>query len=234
MNLRHFLPIFTAIALSGLSPADEIHLNLAETPDRVGTYYIADKENSGEVSGPQQARILQIDNNAWPMRVGDWKADLGQGGYMVKYFLLYHLPPLEGKKLKQATLRLFLHQIQHETTEKPLPPVWLFHAQDWADENWNADSQGLRHHHFSDNESFSQKLQLCTSDARVSDFLELDVSKWILSDYQRKTEPVAAFRLEIGDHETLDISDDASNSYTFGGTSLQAPRTLPTLILSFE
>jgi hypothetical protein len=154
---------------------------------------------------------------------------------MVKYFLLFHLPALEGKKLERATLRLFLFQVGHEASDK-LPPAWLVHAKEWPDEDWTADPSlhGLQYLHFSDKETFSKKLPLSDPESVVGKFIELDVTKMILSDYKRKGEPVAAFRLEVGDPETLDISDQLSNSYTFGGTGMEAPKTLPTLILSAD
>ncbi len=216
------------------SRADDIRLNLLESPERVGTYYIADKENSGEVSGAQQGRVLCIDQKGFPMHVGDWAAS-DSPGYMVKYFLLFHLPPAEGKKLTRATLRLFLSQIRHDSTEKPLPPASLIHAETWQDALWTTDSEfhGLQTLHFGDQEAFSNATPLCGPDSKTG-FLDIDVTSMIGADYQRDSEPVAAFRMEMADHETLDITDNLGNSYNFWGTMPQIPDRLSTLVLTFE
>jgi len=229
------LPLLTVIAgLSAATAADEIRLNLLESPERVGTYYIADKENSGEVSGAQQGKVLCIDQKGFPMHVGDWAAS-DSPGYMVKYFLLFHLPAAEGKKLARATLRLFLSQIRHDSTEKPLPPASLIHAENWQDALWTTDSEfhGLQTLHFADQEAFSSATPLCGPDSKTG-FIDIDVTSMIERDYQRDSEPVAAFRMEMADHETLDITDNLGNSYNFWGTMPQIPDRLPTLVLTFE
>jgi len=214
--------------------AGEIRLNLEESPDRVGTYYIADKENSGTVTGPQTGKILRIDDKGWPIHVGDWAAQEGPG-YMVKYFLLFRLPALEGKKLARATLRLYLTQIRHDSTEKPLPPARLVHAEDWQDARWSADSEfhGLQTLHFADQEAFSNSAPLCGPDSKPG-FIEIDVTGMVGTDYKRDPEPVAAFRLEMADPETLDSTDGLGNSYNIWGPMPQTQDRLPTLVLSFE
>lgn len=235
MKYQHLLPGLAIMALFPSSiMADDILLNLEKSPDQVGAYYIADKDNSGEVTGPQQGRVSCIDQKGFPMHVGDWAAT-ETPGYMVKYFLLFHLPSVEGKKLAHATLRLSLSQVQHDAVEKPLPPAWLFHANDWQDEVWATDSgfHGLQTRHFADQEAFSTKIPLCGPDTKPG-MIDLDVTEMIKSDYRRNPEPVAAFRMEMTDHESLDITDGYGNSYNFWGTMLQAPDRIPTLVLSFE
>lgn len=230
--------LLRCLAVAAMIPltarAEEIRLNLAESPDRVGTYYIADKVNSGEVSGAQKGQVLCIDQKGFPMHVGDWAAS-DSPGYMVKYFLLFHLPAVEGKKLTRATLRLFLSQIRHDTTEKPLPPASLIHAENWQDARWSVDSEfhGLQPLHFADQEAFSNSTPLCEPDSKTG-FIDIDVTNMVGADYQRDPEPVAAFRMEIGNPETLDITDNLGNSYNFWGTMPQIPDRLPTLVLSFE
>lgn len=81
---------------------------------------------------------------------------------------------------------------------------------------------------------FSTKLPLSSSDSVAGQLIELDVTKMILSDYKRKSEPVAAFRLEVADPEKLDITDEAYNSHVFWGSGMESPKALPTLILSFQ
>ncbi|TSA36782.1 MAG: hypothetical protein D4R65_02170 [Verrucomicrobiaceae bacterium] len=231
-SLLRFLAVTACIPLAAW--ADEIRLNLMDSPDRVGTYYIADKENSGTVTGPQQGQILHIDEKGWPIHVGDWAAQDGPG-YMVKYFLLFHLPQAEGKKLTRATLRLYLTQIRHDATENPLPQALLVHAEDWQDTRWSADSEfhGLQALHFADQEAFSNSVPLCGPDSKPG-FIDIDVTGMIESDYRRDPEPVTAFRLEMADHETLDSTDGLGNSYNFWGPMPQTQDRLPTLVLSFE
>jgi len=223
-----------AVMIPLIVRADEIRLNLLESPERVGTYYIADKTNSGEVSGAQQGRVLCIDQKEFPMHVGDWAAN-DSSGYMVKYFLLFHLPSGEGKKLVRATLRLFLSQIRHDATEKPLPPAHLVHAENWQDALWTTDAgfHGLQTLHFADQEAFSNGTLLCGPDSKTGS-IDIDVTDMIRADYHRDSDPVAAFRMEMTGHETLDVADNLGNSYNFWGTMPQIPGRLPTLVLSFE
>jgi len=232
--MKMILCLLASATLSASLPAGEIRLNLEESPDRVGTYYIADKENFGTVSGPQQVKVLHIDDKGWPIHVGDWAAQEGPG-YMVKYFLLFHLPPAEGKKLTRATLRLYLTQIRHDATETPLPQALLVHAEDWPDARWSANSEfhGLQTLHFADQEAFSNSAPLCGPDSKPG-FIDIDVTGMIDSDYRRESEPVTAFRLEMADHETLDSTDGLGNSYNFWGPVPQTQDRLPTLVLSFE
>lgn len=229
--MKHLLPCLAAIAwLPCISMADEIHLNPMETPDQVRAYLIEDMGNLGEVSGPQE-RVERIDQAPVSLHVGDL-VDRAR-----KNFLLFHLPsPPAGKKVTCATLRLFLTGIEHEAADKPLPPAWLFHAGEWPDESWLADTDwhGLLPVHFADNEVFSQKIALCGPDDRPG-FIDLDVTGMIQSDYQRHDKPVAAFRLEISDREALDCSDESTNQYKFFGPGqLNAPDGANSLVLSFD
>jgi hypothetical protein len=135
-------------------------------------------------------------------------------------------------------VRLFLSQVVHEAEDKPLPPAWLFHAKAWPDEAWLSDPKGhgLQTSHFSDKEIFSEKLPLCGPDDRL-DFIEIDVTAMIESDYQRNPQPVAVFRLEISDYEALDIADSFVNAYRFSGPGAaikNQPDKVPTLILSVD
>lgn len=90
MTPQHlFLFLATTALLSSTTRSEDIRLNLAETPDRTGAYYIADKDNSDEVPAAPHGRVLCIDQRSFPMHVGDWAAT-DSLGYMVKYFLLFH------------------------------------------------------------------------------------------------------------------------------------------------
>lgn len=232
----HILPgiLVCFAAFSPVSNADEIHLNSVETPDQVATFYIDDHQNSGEVSGPQNL-IAIIDQHPYAITVGDIGSD-SVAGRIRKDFLLFALPSLQGKKLTEAKLRLFLGNLQHEAGEKPLPPAWIFHASKWDDVMWTADPRwhGLQTFHFGDTEIFSKKLPLCGS-ADKPGFVELDVTEMIRSDYDRGASPVAAFRMEISDRENLDAADQMANNYNFWGPGmLQFPDKVPALLLSFQ
>jgi len=223
------------ICFSGLAIADEVGLNLMEAPEQIASYYICDLENSGEPFGAQSG-VCRMDDKSFPMHVGDWRQG-ETAGCVVKYFLLFRLPPAEGRALKHATLRLFLGQVLHEVADKPMPPAFLFHAPEWPDEAWTSDGRnhGLQTSHFGDDATFSQNVPLCGPDSRVPGFLELDVTSMIQTDYQRSEQPVAAFRLEMADHESLDITDDLQNSYNFWGPGmLDIPERGPSLVLSFD
>lgn len=210
--------------------ADEIHLSSVETPDQMEGCYIDAFTNSGETS-PQNPIPLEVD----AIQVGDVKGT-GMPGRIRKGFLLFRLPALDGKKLSGATLRLFLGIVLHEKKDQPMPPLWLFHAGQWADESWLSapPMRGLRPSHFSDTDAFGDKIPFWDQDAKPG-VIELDVTTMIRRDYGRSAEPVAAFRMEVSDPETLDITDEYSNSYNFYGPGmLQKPERVPTLILSFE
>jgi len=229
------LPLLSVIlCLPCVVIADEIRLSSVETPDQVGTFYIDDMQNSGDVSN-QQGQVACIDQLPFAITVGDLAgADIL--GRARKDFLLFRLPSLQGKKLTGAKLRLFLGEIQHEAKEKPLPPVWVFHAEKWDDGAWVSDPRmrGVQTSHFGDTENFSTKLPLCGPDDKAG-FIELDVTGMIQADYQRSPEPVAAFRIEVSDHEQLDITDEYPNTYNFWGPAmLQHPDHVPALELSFE
>lgn len=231
-RLLPLLAVFSAFSCA--VRADEIHLNSVEMPDQTATYYIDDLQNSGEVSGPQ-GLIAIIDQHPFAITIGDVGSE-SIPGRVRKDFLLFGLPSLQGKKLTEAKLRLFLGNTQHEAEEKPLPPAWIFHASKWDDGMWAADPRwhGLQTSHFGDTENFSKKLPLCGS-ADKPGFMELDVTEMIRSDYERDATPVAAFRLEISDREKLDAADQRANTYNFWGPGmLQFPDKVPTLILSFQ
>lgn len=211
--------------------ADEIVVNSNESPDDIAAYYMDDFKNSGVLSGPPAGKVNLEEVT---LQVGD----LGDPDVLErvrKGFLLFHLPPLDGRKLKSATLRVHFG-IAHQADEKPLPPAWLFHAEDWNDEAWESDPRwrGLTTAHFADEQSFSKKLPLCGADDKPGP-IELDVTGMIQGDYQRANAPVAVFRLEISDREALDITDQRKNAYGFVGPGVRAlPGKTPTLTLTVE
>lgn len=224
--------VFACLSCAAMA-ADEIHLNPVETPDQACAYFVDDMDNSGNVSGPQE-KIALMNESSLGFEVGE----LGTAtipGRVRKEFLLFHLPALEGKKLTNATLRLCLAQVRHEAVEKPLPPAWLLHANTWLDEQWSSDSRwhGLQTSHFADQKIFSEKIPLCGPDDKIGT-IELDVTGMIQADYQRKNEPVAAFRTEISDREGFDITDNLENHYVFYGTGVKHADKAPTLILTLE
>lgn len=232
MKHQFLLCLASVVCLPFASMCDEIRVSSVDMPDDVKGYCIDDLDNSGRIPGPQQE---YIGFNEGAMQIGDVdNPDVADR--VRKEFLLFHLPSLGGNRLTHATLRLYLAEVRHEAAEKPLPPAWLFHAEKWADESWLSDStwHGLRTSHFADNETFSQKIALCHSDDKP-DFIELDVTGMIRSDYLRSKEPVAAFRLEISDHKALDITDRLMNAYIIHGPGmLSQPTRLPMLVLSYE
>jgi len=234
---RNLLPLFVlalSLSLSAIR-ADDIILNSVQTPDEVGTYYIDDMQNSGEVSGPQQGKIAKIDNESFSIQVGDI-GRAGIQGRMRKNFLLFRLPPLEGRKVERAALKLFLGSVMHESAEKSLPPAWLYHAKQWDDEMWETDPRfhGLQTSHFGETDSFSKKQPLCGAGDKPGP-IEIDVTEMIKGDFTRAASPVSAFRLEISSPESLDIADELSNSYNIWGSGmLQHPEHVPTLLLSLE
>ena len=233
MKPLHFFSLLATTALLPLATsADEIHLSEKESPDEVVVYYMNDMQNQGEIAGPNFAGVEEASVG---FHIGDL-GDAANPGHMRKNFLMFHLSSLGGKKVTNATLRLFLSKISHEAEEKPLPPAWLFHAEKWNDAAWLSDPRGhgLQNQHFSDKSVFTTKLPLCGPDDQPG-VIELDVTGMIQSDYQRNPEPVAVFRLEISDFEALDIADSLPNAYRFVGTgSLNQAEKTPTLILSFE
>ncbi len=212
--------------------AEDILVNSITMPDEVVAYFMDDFKNSGMVSGLQGGKV---NPTAGSLQVGDvGNPDVP---YRVrKEFVLFHLPPLDGRKIAHATLRLNIGSITHQATDKPMPPLWLVHAEDWRDDSWTSDLRwrGLTTAHFADDQSFSKKLQLITSDDKPGP-IEVDVTEMIQADYQRTTTPVAAFRLEISDREALDITDQLANSYSiFGPGNLSLPAKVPAITLTLE
>jgi len=215
--------------------ADEIRLSSVETPDQMEGYYIDALTNSNDASDRQQPGIARITQEAQALQVGDVKG-AGLPGRIRKGFLLFRLPALDGKKLSGATLRLFLGNVLHEKEDQPMPPPWLFHAGQWVDENWLSapPMRGLRPSHFSDTDAFADKIPFWDQDAKPG-VIELDVTTMIRRDYERSADPVTAFRMEVSDPQTLDITDENSNSYVFYGPGmLKNPDRVPMLVLSFE
>jgi hypothetical protein len=235
--LRLLLP--TVAALSPALAADEIHLNFLESPERASTYTLSDPTNSGDLSKLGQNAILCIDEVGPDCLLAIGDADNPSiAGRTRKGFLLFHLPPLEGKKLARATLRLFLAQVKKESPDKPLPPAWLFHAGTWNDESWDSNPQfkGLITRHFSDNNTFNEKIPLAEQTTSERSLIEADVTVMVKKDYERTGEPMAVFRLEVSENESLDITDGKANLYVFWGPNFtpQKPDRVPTLMLSFE
>jgi hypothetical protein len=211
--------------------ADEIVVSSTDMPDEVVAYYVDDFENSGQVSGPPAGKVI-VETES--IQVGDVGNPEVQDRVR-KGFLLFHLPPLDGRKLKHAAL--YVHfGIVHDATEKPMPPAWLFHADEWRDEAWEADPRwrGLATSHFGDTQLFSSKLPLCGSDDKPG-LIELNVTEMIQADYKRTNAPVAVFRLEISDREALNITDQRRNAYGFvaPGNSVKANK-VPRLVLTLE
>jgi len=92
------------------------------------------------------------------------------------------------------------------------------------------DSQHSSEHRSS---IFSKQISLCGPDSKPG-FIDIDVTGMVGTDYKRDPEPVAAFRLEMADPETLDSTDGLGNSYNIWGPMPQTNDRLPTLVLSFE
>jgi len=213
----------------------DIVLCEAETPAETAVYYIDDKNNTGVVAGGPRGVIIPIDETPdASIAVGDLGGPDIEGR-MRKFFLMFRLPPKADRKLSQAVLRLRLGHITNENPESPLPPVALYHAGEWLDEKWDADTDfhGLGVANFGDTDLFSEKINVCDA-ATKPGFVTLDVTKMIQSDYERASTPVAVFRLEISDPDkVLNILDQTSNNYNFFGPG-QSPDTAPALQLSFE
>jgi len=229
-----FFPVFAAAAIFSSALADEILLNPTETPEEIAAYYIDDMENSGEVNGPQGA-VIRMDKEPMAILVGDLGSP-DTPGRLRKYFLLFHLPALAGKKPTQATLRLSYAGPRHEAEENPMPQAMVFHAKSWDDQRWLSDPNwhGLQTSHFADGQAFSKGIPLCGPDTPLG-LIELDVTDMIQEDYRRSDEPVAAFRLEVSGRDALDITDNRANFHVFSGPGQFDHRNnAPTLVLSFE
>lgn len=218
-----------------VSMADDIRLNLVETPDQASAFYIDDPDNSGEVLGPPEGHIVCLDQVVDSIAIGIVGSQEAKFR-MRKGFLLFRLPPQEGKKLVRATLQLFLAQIGKESSDKPLPPVWLFHASEWLDDSWDGNPRykGLVTSHFGDKDIFKEKAPVCGQDDVTGKTINIDVTAMVQKDYQRTGKPVTAFRLEISDHQKLDLADEKRNLYNFCGPNDPHSNWIPTLVLSFE
>lgn len=222
----------TIACLSPALTAEEVLVNSITMPDEVVAYFMDDFKNSGMVSGDPGGKV---NPEAGALQIGD-VGNQGVQDRVRKEFILFHLPDAGGRKLASARLRLYATRINREAPDKPMPPLWLVHAEDWRDGSWTSDVRwrGLATSHFADDQNFSKKLQLITSEDKPGP-IEVDVTEMIHADYQRTTAPVAVFRLEITDREALDITDGAPNSYVILGPGVRTqPEKIPALTLTFE
>jgi hypothetical protein len=210
----------------------EVILSEAETPAEAVVYYIDDKKNTGIVAGGPRGAVVSIDEipiaSIAVGSVGGSDIEVR----MRKFFLMFRLPPKADRKLSQAVLRLRLGHVTKGNPENPLPPVALYHAGEWLDEKWETDPEfhGLGTIHFGSTDLFPEKVDVCDA-ATKPGFVTVDVTKMIRADYERASEPVAVFRLEVPDPGR--VLDKALNSYSFFGPG-QAPDKAPALQLSFE
>jgi hypothetical protein len=219
--------------------SEDIHLNEPETPDQATVYYIDDLTNVGLVTGSPVGLVVGIDDTPnTSMAVGDlYNSEQGKGRIR-KFFLMFRLPE-KAKELKRAELHLsFGFRSNEKVAGDPLPPVYLYHASDWPAESWLSDPgfRGLTPTAFADNETFNEKLLLCDNDVQQGP-LVVDVTKMIQANYQRSKEPVAVFRMEIADAESMDVTDDVSHTYNFWGPGQAVdkdPDRAPSLVLTFE
>jgi hypothetical protein len=231
--MKPLLTCLTAIAFYPIALiADDVIVNSITMPDEVVAFCMDDAENTGAISDDPGGKV---NPEAGAFQIGD-VGNPNVSNRVRKGFVLFHLPAPDGKKLSRATLRLYATRINREASDKPLPPLWLVHAENWRDDLWTSDVRwrGLATSHFADDESFSKKLQLLTSDDKPGP-IEVDVTEMIQADYQRTSTPVAAFRFEISDREALDITDGLVNSYVIVGPGVRAqPERVPALTLTFE
>jgi len=239
MKTQSFPRILALILLAPpLAMAEDIRLNFLETPDRTSAFTLEDLKNTGTVTGSKN-QIVCIDEvgPVCIIAIGDAE-NPSVSGRVRKGFLLFRLPSMEGKKLAKATLHLFLAQIKNEADGKPLPPASLFHAGEWNDEAWTGDPRfkGLELSHFSEGGIFNEQVPLCTSENTPGKIITIDVTDMVRKDYGRSGEPVAVFRMEVAEHEKLDIADQKPNLYVFWGPNFTPPKPdrVPTLVLSFE
>jgi hypothetical protein len=217
-------PLFFLLLLSLLGFAtkakgeEEITLNSTQTPDDVGTFYLDDVANTGEVSSGPRERIALMDHqNA--IQVGDVGNESNSiPGRIRKTFLLFRLPDLQGKSIKEAVLTLDLGQI-HRDGPAPLPPLFLLHAKQWDAGQWESDGarRGLQLSDYADVENFSTRKDVCGPGHQAPTPMRIDVTEMIKADYERGARPVAAFRMEVGDQQSLDIGDELYNFYVFVG-----------------
>lgn len=229
-------PLLICLAAFACHPlaltAQDILVNSITMPDEVVAYFMDDFKNSGMISGDPGGKV---NPEVGALQIGD-AGNVDVPNRVRKEFILFHLPDSDGKKLAHATLRLYATRTNREAPDKPMPPLWLVHAEDWRDDSWTSDVRwrGLATHHFADDQDFSKKLQLITSEDKQGP-IEVDVTEMIQADYQRTTTPVAVFRFEITDREALDITDGAANSYVILGPGVRTqPDKIPALTLTFE
>jgi len=231
--MKPLLACLTAIAFYPIAlTADDVIVNSINMPDEVVAYFMDDANNSGSISGDPGGKV---NPESGALQIGD-VGNPNVSNRVRKAFVLFHLPAPDGRKLARATLRLYVSRINRDAPDKPLPPLWLLHAEDWLDDLWTSDARwhGLSTSHFADDQNFSKKLQLITSDDNPGS-IEVDVTEMIQADYQRTSTPVAVFRFEIADREALDITDGSVNSYVIIGPGVQVqPERVPALTLTFE
>ncbi|MFM8719920.1 MAG: hypothetical protein ACKOFH_10400 [Chthoniobacterales bacterium] len=145
------LPSLLLLSLFGLTTTvlgqEEIVLNSTQTPDDVGTFYLDDAANTGEVSGRPRETIAVMDHQPHAIQVGD-VGNENIAGRIRKVFLLFRLPDLQGKTIKEARLNLQAGNV-HQQGPAPLPPRFLLHAKDWDASLWESDPprRGLRGEH---------------------------------------------------------------------------------------
>jgi hypothetical protein len=196
---------------------EEIILNSTQTPDDVGSFYLDDPANVGEVSGGPRERIAVMDHNPNAIQVGD-VGNENVPGRIRKVFLLFRLPDLQGKTIKEARLTLQSGNV-HQQGPAPLPPLFLLHAKDWDADRWESDPprRGLEVSDFGDVDNFSRRKDVCGPGIPPVTPVSIDVTDMIKTNYDSGPRPVAAFRLEVGDPQSLDIADDLYNFYVFVG-----------------
>jgi len=197
---------------------EEIILNSTQTPDDVGSFYLDDAANVGEVSGGPRERIAVMDHAPIAIQVGD-VGNENIPGRIRKAFLLFRLPDLQGKTLKRAVLNLQSGNV-HKDGPAPLPPLFLFHAAQWDADSWETDvpRRGLQLSDYADTEKFSTRKDVCGPGQPPTTPISLDVTDMIKANYEQGSRPVAAFRMEVGDQQTLDITDELYNFYVFVGS----------------
>lgn len=238
--MKNLLPIsFFSLALWGMiattQAEEEIILNSTQTPDEVGALYLDDLTNSGQVLAGSRERISFLDDNPG-FNIGD-VGNYGIPGRIRKVFLLFRLPDLQGKTVKRAVLNLHLSSVQQDGPAT-LPPLMLLHAKQWDADLWESDGprRGLQLSDYGDEENFSTKMEVCGPGHELQSPLSIDVTEMIKSNYNLDSRPVAAFRLEVADQQSLEIGDDLYNFYVFVGPGhfSRPESTRPSLSLVVE
>lgn len=215
------LPSLLLLSLFGLTTTvlgqEEIVLNSTQTPDDVGTFYLDDTANTGEVSGRPRETIAVMDHKPHAIVVGDAGKEI-IAGRIRKVFLLFRLPDLQGKTIKEARLNLRTGKF-HQQGPAPLPPLFLLHAKNWDASLWESDPprRGLQLTDFADVENFANRKDVCGPGIPPVTPVSIDVTDLIKANYESGPRPVAAFRLEVADPQSLDITDELYNFYVFVG-----------------